>query len=104
VRTAAEVPWTGHLTFPVYTEAGHPLGDAEIKVWVGQLDVWFRDHCLAVLDRDELRTWLAGDRTGPLAWHDITLLFVEGRLAIRLGSDQLPHRLPTDVAARLARL
>ena len=93
--------WTGVLAFDLFSLRGIWEGTARIVVRLDTVEV-STDRQLAVLHRQQLRSWLRSHR-GPLAVEDVVWLVRRSAFAVQLtGSD--PYPVPDDLTNTLLRV
>jgi hypothetical protein len=93
--------WTGVLGFDLFSRRGIWEGAARIVVRLDTVEV-STDRQLAVLHREQLRSWLRS-HPEPLAVEDVVWLVRRSTFAVQLaGSD--PYPVPDDVTNTLLRV
>ena len=99
--TEHAAPWTGRLTFDLWSPRGWRAGVAELIVRRDVVEVWTRRQ-LAIIHRDDLRRWMRS-LDGPLTVDDVTWLIVRSACAVQLAGSA-PYEVPDDVVNHLLRV
>jgi hypothetical protein len=102
VDALVELPesrWVGRLDFDVTTPSGGFLGRVEMKVGYDDVQVYYANRHMALIDRARLHRWFQRPRS-PLTSDDVTLS-MRGRDVV-LGLELAPgFPLPRRIAAQL---
>ena len=70
-ESAGEMVDVAGIRVEVITTSGN-MQEVELRIQLGYIEVWCRDHCCGAFDREEMRSWLA-DPGRPLSTGEVTL-------------------------------